>query len=299
MHVARHFITPTLFASVAFALFSVAACSSGDADLAGPTAAPSERADAGPDTPSSATNGAKDDDDKGGVPSCEPDPSCDRGLCQCDDDTVMATDGICVDGGSCNMVARCAAACGSAKFTGGVLVEKACSSEGAQCIASRPNVSCQCNQEGIETYGRCTKGHCSVAPMNVCPAACEPRGGWRCRDDADCTPIVCACKDGRSPATVGSCQGTSCAAPSAVCPSACSDHGGWAGSDGGPTGGGPTGPKQPGDACTGASECPAYDCGCQDGTSFAQLRSCQNKKCAGKTQTCSTACLSSGGWDGQ
>lgn len=280
----------------------LAACSASGGD--GASGPPGDILDTQPrpgDGGAARNDGRDDDPDGDPKKDCEPNPSCARHLCRCKDDRVMATDGVCLAGGSCDTIERCEAACGGPDtFSGFSWEEKACSQEGAQCFAAQPNVSCECNVGfGIETYGRCTKGYCSTAPMNVCPSACASEGGWSCKGAEDCTPVVCGCKDGQFPVTAGSCAGTSCAPSSAVCPAACTDHGGWAG-DGSSTkpDGGTKGPKAPGEACTTGSECTPFDCGCNDGTTFDQLKACQSKKCATKAQTCSSACLSSGGWDG-
>jgi hypothetical protein len=252
--------------------------------------------DGGTATGSSGSGGGKKTAD------CVPDPSCDRGLCECADGTVMATDGICLPGGSCDMVDRCTAACGSSTYSDFVVVEKACDNEGETCFVAQPNVSCQCNEGyGVDTYPRCTNGHCSTAPMNACPASCASEGGWTCQSAADCTPVVCACKDGTYPATGGECDGSSCEPSSAVCPSACTSHGGWDSTGSGSStthDAGTTGPKSPGSACTQASECAPFDCSCNDGSAFDGIRSCDSHTCASQDEACSTACLSSGGWSG-
>lgn len=231
---------------------------------------------------------------------CTPNPSCSRDLCECDDDRVMANDNVCLDDGSCNTALRCEKACGKAKFTGGAWEGKKCSAD-FECMTSEPNISCACRAGfGMNTSKRCVDGYCSAALKDVCPSACSSQGGWQCTGPADCTPVICECKNGEHPATAGTCSGGTCGPDSAVCPSACSAYGGWSGggtttpTDGGTT----TGPKAPGEACNAGSECSPFDCGCNDGSNFKGIKSCQSKKCATKSQACSTACLSSGGWNG-
>lgn len=286
---------------VGLAAASLGACSVGTSnvqgligDEAGTTASPD-----GGTGGSAGSSGSTGSSGTVGEPVCKPDPTCDRQLCECDDGKYMATDGVCADDGTCDNFKRCTAACGAAKFSGSTFVEKACSDEGEKCLAFQPTVSCQCNQGfELKTYPRCTKGYCSSAAMNACPASCASQGGWTCKSASDCTPVVCGCKDGQFPVTGGPCQGTSCAPTSAVCPAACTAHGGWAGSGGVTPDAGPPGPKQPGDACVAGSECTPFDCTCNNGTKFNQLKSCQNMKCATKAQACGNGCLGSGGWNG-
>jgi hypothetical protein len=292
------------FAQVAAALSAVAvaaaligACSSGTNTFQGSTV---DEAGTSP-APDGSTRDGATADARPDQPACTPNPACDRLLCECSDaaQSVMTTDGVCLADGSCDQSKRCTAACGALGFTGGAFVQKACSGEGTTCFASQPNVSCQCRQGfGVDTYARCTKGFCSSAGQDTCPTACASQGGWSCSGAEDCTPMVCACKDGSVPAVAGACQGTSCAPSSVICPNACGARGGWAGSSSGTPDAGPTGPKKPGDPCTSGTECEAFNCGCNDGTKFNGIRSCQNKTCPTKAQACGTTCLSSGGWDG-
>jgi hypothetical protein len=282
----------------ALAAGALAACSASDGnstDLSG--AEPTSSSDAGStnQTDAGGKTPGKEEPEEG----CKPNPSCARHLCQCNDDSIMATDGLCLPDGGCGSVDLCELACGASGFSGGVWEQKRCSGTGQCSVTSQPTVECACSYGyGVNTYPRCTEGFCSAFEKDVCPVACQSQGGWTCKGAADCTPNICACKDGTTPVVAGACSGGSCSPNGAICPSACSDRGGWSGTASTTDGGTTTGPKAPGEPCTSGGECTPFDCTCNDGTSFAKLRSCQSKVCATKSQTCSNACLSSGGWSG-
>ena len=234
------------------------------------------------------------------------DPTCPRYICDCDDDTFAATTDVCRrPDGSCDTIAACGAACRGAGFSGSSFVQKVCSPSAIECAGSFPDISCACKQGfGWNSDSVCKDGYCSSAKQDVCPKACAKDGGWAgCKTSGDCAPIICACKDGANPVTGAPCLaagGGTCGPASGECPSLCAGHGGWSssGSSGGVPDAGGTGPKKPGDPCNAASECPAVNCTCQDGNTFKNTKSCQNKQCATQAQNCNVMCSASGGWSG-
>ncbi len=239
----------------------------------------------------------------GKTPACTPDPSCARLLCECSDETVMATDGICfADSKGCEDARRCEAACGgSSKYTGGAFEMARCTSA-VSCMKSEPNISCACSfGAGMNANAACVDGYCSSSKKDVCPSACTSQGGWTCRSNSDCGPVVCSCKDGAHPAVDGSCSGGTCGSSSAQCSSACASHGGTGTStstpDAGPPDSGAT-PKKPGDPCNAGSECAPFDCTCMNGQTYKGIKSCESKQCATKASACGLTCYSSGGWSG-
>lgn len=296
---ARRFTSVLGPALVALGLAACAATSESRSDSA--AADPSPDGGSGSNSSAGKDGGASskrpDDDPSNG---CAPSPTCARQLCECDDDTVMATDQVCLPGGGCDVVARCKLACGASGFSGGTWEQKRCSGVSQCAVTSQPTVECACSYGyGVNTYPRCTDGYCSSFEKDVCPAACQTQGGWTCSSAGDCTASICACKDGTTPVVPGACSGGSCSPDAAICPSACAARGGWTGAGStGDAGAANGGPKAPGQPCSAGGECTPFDCTCNDGTTFSELRSCQSKVCATKSQTCSSACLSSGGWSG-
>ena len=246
---------------------------------------------------SSGTSGSSGHD--AAVASCA-DPTCPHAICQCNDKTLSGTSSVCRSSGSCDVVTACNAACGGTGFSGSVLEYKACSSA-IECSTSQPNVSCACKQGfGQNAYAVCKSGYCSPAPQDVCPAACNGSGGWAgCQSPADCAPLVCACKDGASPAAGAACNAGVCGPASGQCPSLCAAHGGWSSSSSsGGVDAGPPPPKQPGDACSTGGECVAFDCTCNNGSAFKNNKLCESHVCATKAAACGFVCQSSGGWSG-
>jgi hypothetical protein len=47
-----------------------------------------------------------------------------------------------------------------------------------------------------------------------------------------------------------------------------------------------------------ASQCPAFECDCVDGTIFPGLHVCSNGVCEGASDNCPSLCSSDGGWTG-
>lgn len=294
----RHALAPRLGVGLVCALFLVPvfACSSGTGFGFVPDEGAGDGAVLGTSPESDAGRASSPD---ASASSCF-DPTCPLALCQCKDKTAYSPSGVCRKGGKCDVVAACEGACGSAGFSGGVW-ERAPCTEPLECssVVSQPNVSCDClSGSGVNAYPTCNEGHCSPEPEHVCPKACASRGGWRCTSPVDCAPVVCACKDGKNPVTASTCSAGSCGAAGAVCPAACGTHGGWAGTSTSTPDAGPPPPKQPGDACTTASECGGVDCSCNNGSTFKNNKLCMSKVCPTKAQACGFICMNSGGWSG-
>lgn len=291
-------IAPRLGAVLTSALFllSVVACSSGTGGGFVPDESGGDGGVLGTlPTPGSSDGGSAD----AAASSCF-DPTCPLALCQCKDKTAYAPAGVCRKGGSCDVVTACEGACGSAGFSGGVWEQKPCSDDlTCSSAVSQPNVTCDCvSGSDLVASPTCHEGHCSPEPEHVCPKACASRGGWRCTSAIDCAPVVCACKDGRNPITASTCSGGACGTAGAVCPSACGTHGGWAGTATPTPDAGAPGPKQPGEACTVAGECGAFDCSCNNGSTFKNNKLCMSKVCPTKAQACGFICMGNGGWSG-
>jgi hypothetical protein len=235
------------------------------------------------------------------APASCADPTCPREICQCGDKSLAGASNVCRSNGTCDVVAACSAACGSAGFSGGSFEYKPCASA-IDCETSQPTVSCSCRQGfGEDADAVCKDNYCSSAAEDVCPAACASEGGWSgCTSPADCAPLVCQCKDGASPATGAACNAGTCGPPSGQCPALCASHGGWSSTGGG--GGmdaGPPGPKQPGDSCSAASECTPFDCACNNGQTYKNNKLCESHVCASQAEACGFVCQASGGWSGK
>ncbi len=288
-----------LVTAVAAGVVCVVACSSGTNVGLGPST------DAGSDG-SSGSSGTNGTSGTSGTSAPKPDaatscfdPGCPIALCQCKDRTYYSPSGICRKAGKCDILGACEEACGAVGFGGGVFERDVCT-DALQCstAVSQPSISCACNQGfGSETYPTCKDGRCSPAPEHTCPKACASYGGWTCKGSADCAPIVCACKDGRNPIAGSPCVGSSCSTPTAVCPSTCENHGGWS-TIPNTSDAGPVGPKSPGEACSEADECGAFDCTCGNGNTFRNGTMCLNHVCPTKAQKCDLTCMGSGGWSG-
>ena len=172
---------------------------------------------------------------------CQPN-NCDRYICKCNDDTFLATDGVC-DDGSCDTIKLCEAACAPAKYESVAGGGKRCTTEGSTCFAAQPSVNCTCPLSNTVAYSRCTGGFCSDVPRDACPASCAAQGGWFCFGDGDCSPVVCGCNDGKHPAAAASCVSNQCESTDTTCTFACRNSGGWTGADAGVIDAGPPGPK--------------------------------------------------------
>ena len=249
---------------------------------------------------SSGTSGSSGNTEPDAAPASCADPTCPREICQCNDKSLAGASSVCRSNGTCDVVTACNKACGSTGFSGGSLEYKPCASA-IECSTSQPNVSCSCKQGfGENAYAVCKDNYCSPAPQDVCPAACASEGGWAgCTSPADCAPIVCACKDGATPAAGAACNAGACGPASGQCPSLCVSHGGWSSS--GSSGGVDAGPtvKQPGDSCNAGSECMPFDCTCNSGSTFKNNKLCESNVCASQAEACGFVCQSSGGWSGK